>query len=47
MLAANVWHYWIAVFLAAPAVLLVVMVAAMYVKKTQAPRYPGRKHDVG
>ena len=44
MLAATeiVWHYWIAVALAVPAVLLVIATAVMYVRKVVMPRYPRR-----
>ncbi|HEY9556675.1 MAG TPA: hypothetical protein VIR58_08065 [Acidimicrobiales bacterium] len=41
MLAAVVWHYWIAAVLVIGAVIPVtVMTIAQYFKKTQAPRYP-------
>ncbi len=40
VLAAQVWHYWIAVPLAAGGVLLVVTVVAGYLKKVQALKYP-------
>jgi hypothetical protein len=39
-LLAVVWHFWIAVALVVPAILLVVGIAAMYVKKVVVPRYP-------
>jgi hypothetical protein len=45
MLAAEqgvVWHYWIAVALAVPAVLMVLVVAVLYVRKVVMPRYPRR-----
>jgi hypothetical protein len=45
MLAAEsgvVWHYWIAVALAVPAVLMVLVVAILYVRKVVMPRYPRR-----
>lgn len=42
MLAAVVWHYWIAAILMIFAVIpATVMMVALYLKKTQAPRYPG------
>lgn len=43
MLAAVVWHYWIAAVLVIFAVIpATVMMVAMFLKKTQSPRYPGR-----
>jgi hypothetical protein len=39
-LVAVVWHYWIAVPLAALAVLAVLAVVAGYLKKVQAAKYP-------
>jgi hypothetical protein len=39
---AVVWHYWIAVALAVPAVLLVIITAVLYVRKVVMPRYPRR-----
>ncbi len=41
-LAAYVWHYWIAVPLAALAILAVVGVVAGYLRKVTATRYPRR-----
>lgn len=42
MLAAVVWHYWIAVVLVITAVIPATAgMVAMYLKKTQAPRYGG------
>ncbi len=42
MLAAMVWHFWIAVVLVLAAVIpSTVGLIAMYLKKTQAPRYGG------
>jgi hypothetical protein len=38
--AARVWHYWIAVALMIPAILLVLAVAAGYVVKVVRPKYP-------
>ncbi len=40
LLAAQVWHYWIGVPLAAGGVLLVVVIIAGYLKKVQALKYP-------
>jgi hypothetical protein len=40
MFAAKVWHYWIAVPLAAGAVLSVVSLVAGYVRKVQSVKYP-------
>ena len=40
--AGTVWHYWIAVALAVPAVLLVIGTIIMYVRKVVMPRYPRR-----
>ena len=40
VLAAEVWHYWIAVPLAAGGVLLVVATVAGYMKKVQSLKYP-------
>ena len=40
VLAAKVWHYWIAVPLAAGAVLAVVATVAGYLKKVQSIKYP-------
>jgi hypothetical protein len=40
MFAAQVWHYWIAVLLVPPIVLLTVAMVGMYLKKVQSPRYP-------
>ena len=37
---AVVWHYWIAVPLAAGGVLLLLAVVAGYLKKVQAAKYP-------
>lgn len=42
VLAAYVWHYWIAVPLAAVAVLAVVAVVAGYLRKVTSIRYPRR-----
>lgn len=42
MFAANdtVWHYWLAVALAIPAVLMVLLTIIGYVRKVVMPRYP-------
>ena len=40
VLAAEVWHYWIAVPLAAVAVLAVIATVAGYLKKVQSVKYP-------
>jgi hypothetical protein len=36
---AVIWHYWIGVALAIPAILLVVTMAVLYVVKVEMPRY--------
>ncbi len=43
VLAAKVWHYWIAVPLAAGAILAVVAVVAGYLKKVQSVKYPPQR----
>lgn len=35
-----VWHFWIAVFLAIPTILLVIGIGVMYLRKVEMPRYP-------
>jgi hypothetical protein len=40
MLAAVVWHYWLAVALIIPAVLLAVITIVNYIRKVEGPRYP-------
>jgi hypothetical protein len=40
VLAAKVWHYWIAVPLAAGGVLLAVAVVFGYLKRVQSVKYP-------
>jgi hypothetical protein len=40
VIAAEVWHYWISVFLAIPFALAVVAMAALYVAKVMAAKYP-------
>jgi hypothetical protein len=42
VLGARVWHYWIAVVLLFPAILLVVGVVVGYLMKVVRPRYPQR-----
>ena len=42
MLLAVVWHYWIAVPLAAGGVGLVIATIAGYLKKVQSLKYPKR-----
>jgi amino acid permease len=36
-----VWHYWIAPALVIPALLITVAMVVTYLRKTQAPKYPG------
>jgi hypothetical protein len=38
----TVWHQWIAVALAIPAILMVIVTAILYVRKVVMPRYPRR-----
>lgn len=40
--AAPVWHFWIAVALAIPTVLMVIATAVGYVVKVLGPKYSGR-----
>jgi hypothetical protein len=42
LLAAKVWHYWIAVPLAAGAVLAVPALVVGYLRKVQSLKYPKR-----
>ena len=37
---AVVWHFWIAVLIVVPAILLVIGTIVMYVRKVVMPRYP-------
>jgi amino acid permease len=37
---AVVWHFWIAVLIAVPAILLVIGLVVSYVRKVEMPRYP-------
>lgn len=39
----HVWHYWLAVALAIPAIGLVLAIIVGYLKTVEAPRFP--KHD--
>lgn len=39
-LLAVVWHFWIAVALVVPAILLVLSIIVGYVVKVVVPRYP-------
>jgi len=43
MLAANVWHWWIGVFLTLGTVLLLVVLIALYLTTVTAQKYPSRK----
>ncbi|MGD9797372.1 MAG: hypothetical protein AB7H43_05325 [Acidimicrobiia bacterium] len=40
MFAAEVWHYWLAVPLAAGAVLASISLVAGYLRKVQSVKYP-------
>ena len=42
LLAAKVWHYWIAVPLAAMAIAMMVLTAVGYFAKVVRPKYPPR-----
>jgi hypothetical protein len=42
MLAAEVWHYWIAVPLVAGGIALVLALVVGYIVKVVAPKYPPR-----
>lgn len=39
-LVAKVWHYWLSVALLAPIVLGIIAMAALYVVKVMATKYP-------
>ena len=39
MTVAVIWHYWLAVALVIPAILLVVTMMVLYVVKVEMPRY--------
>lgn len=43
MLAAEIWHWWIAVVLTGVGVLSVLGLAAQYLKNVSSTRYPGRR----
>jgi hypothetical protein len=36
---AVVWHYWIGVAIAVPVVAITIAYVAMFLRKTQAPKY--------
>ena len=40
LLVAKVWHYWLSIALLAPIVLGIVAMAALYVVKVMATKYP-------
>ncbi len=40
VLAAHVWHFWIAVALVIPIFLAIIATGVLYVRKVVAPRYP-------
>jgi hypothetical protein len=46
VLAAEIWHYWIGVVLAAAAILTVVGLAVAYLVTVERPRYPKRGQEV-
>jgi hypothetical protein len=37
---AVVWHFWIAVALVVPSILLVIGIGVMYLRNVEMPRYP-------
>jgi heme/copper-type cytochrome/quinol oxidase subunit 2 len=39
---AVVWHFWIAVAIVVPVILLTIGTIVMYVRKVEMPRYPRR-----
>ena len=43
MLAAEIWHWWIAVVLFAVSVLAVLGLVVGYIKNVTATRYPNRR----
>jgi hypothetical protein len=43
MFAAPVWHYWIGVVVAVLTIVVFVALVGSYLRKTQAPRYPGSR----
>jgi hypothetical protein len=42
--AAEVWHYWLAVAIAAGTILTVLAVVVGYFVKVVSPQYPKREH---
>jgi hypothetical protein len=40
LLAAHVWHFWIAVALVVPIIIAIIVTLVLYVIKVVAPRYP-------
>jgi hypothetical protein len=40
VLAETVWHYWIAVALALPAILIPIILGVLYLRVVVMPRYP-------
>ena len=40
VLAAKVWHFWIAVALVIPIILAIIATIALYVRKVIGPKYP-------
>ncbi len=40
VIAARVWHYWISIFIFVPFALVMVGMAALYVAKVMAAKYP-------
>ena len=42
MLSAVVWHWWIGVFLAVGAIVVLLATIAGYFAKVQSPKYPRR-----
>jgi hypothetical protein len=40
---APVWHYWVGVSVAILVVVAFVLYVAMFLRKTQAPKYPGNR----
>ncbi len=43
LLAAEVWHYWLAVFLSIGCVLTFIALLVGYLHKVEAPRFPKRQ----
>jgi hypothetical protein len=44
LFAAEVWHYWLAVVIAAATILTVLALVVGYFVKVVAPQYPKREH---